>query len=223
MSDLPETTSAISAPLGSAVHTAEGHAADATAGSAPLIFQRCDITARYPYTIREYARRTMWRLVESTVFRWSLPRAIGWRCRLLRWFGATLGTGVNVRRTARILHPWLLTMADWSSLADDAVVYNIGPVSIGAHSVVSHGAYLCAGTHDYTIPNLPLLRPPIVIGAGVWICMQAYIGPGVTVGDNTVVGARAVVASSLPPGMVCAGNPARVIKPRVMKTMPANS
>jgi putative colanic acid biosynthesis acetyltransferase WcaF len=75
---------------------------------------------------------------------------------------------------------------------------------------------VCAGTHDYTKPNLPLERPPIAIGSGVWIAAGAFIGPGVTVGDNTVVGARAVVMSDVEPGVVVAGNPAKVIKQRPM-------
>jgi putative colanic acid biosynthesis acetyltransferase WcaF len=91
-------------------------------------------------------------------------------------------------------------------------------VTIGNHSVISQDAYLCAGTHDYTQPTLPLLREPITIGHGVWIAAGAFIGPTVTVGDNCVVGARAVVMKDVPPGMVVAGNPARVIKQRQMSS-----
>jgi putative colanic acid biosynthesis acetyltransferase WcaF len=87
-------------------------------------------------------------------------------------------------------------------------------VTIGDHSVISQYAYICAGTHDYTQPMLPLLRPPITIGNGVWIAAGAFIGPNVIIGDNTVVGARAVVMSSVEASVVVAGNPARVIKQR---------
>ena len=115
------------------------------------------------------------------------------------------------------MHPWLLEMAEWSLLSDGVNVYNLGPVKIGAHTTVSQDAHLCAGTHDYTDPILPLLKPPIVIGSGVWVCAEAFIGPGVTVGDNCVVAARAVVVKDVPPGMVVGGNPAKVIKARPMK------
>jgi putative colanic acid biosynthesis acetyltransferase WcaF len=61
------------------------------------------------------------------------------------------------------------------------------------------------------------LRPPITIGDGVWICTEAFIGPGSVIGDRAVVGARSVVTGSLPADMVCAGNPCRPIKRRVVK------
>jgi putative colanic acid biosynthesis acetyltransferase WcaF len=107
-------------------------------------------------------------------------------------------------------------MGEYSVLAEDVDVYNLGPIVLGDHTVVSHRAVLCAGSHDYTKPNLPLLRPKIHIGDGVWVCTQAFIGPGVTVGDNTVVGACAVVMRDVPAGVLVAGNPANVVRPRPM-------
>ena len=180
------------------------------------IFQRCDLCASYPYTRREYLLRALWNLVRVTLFRWSPRRWCGWRNFLLRRFGARIGPNSNVRPTCRIFHPWLLELGDWSTLGDNVEMYNLGPVTIGRHSVISQMTYVCAGTHDYTIANLPLLRLPIHIGSGVWIAAQAFICPGVTVGDNSVIGARSVVTHDIPPGVVAAGNPAQVRKPRKM-------
>ena len=97
------------------------------------------------------------------------------------------------------------------------MVYNLGPVSIGAHTVLSQDAYVCAGTHDYSRPDLPLLRPPIIIGAGVWVCAKAFIGPGVTIADNVVVGACAVVTKNVPADVIVQGNPALVVRARRME------
>ena len=181
------------------------------------VFHQCDRTAAFPYSLGEYARRAAWGIVQATLFRWSFRRARGWRRMLLRSFGAKIGPNANVAASVRIWHPWLLSVGEWTALGDDVVVYNLGAIDIGDHSVVSHGAYLCAGTHDYTLPTLPLQRPPIRIGHGVWVAAQAFIGPGVTIGDNSVVGARAVVAKDVPPGVVAVGNPARVVKERPMR------
>jgi putative colanic acid biosynthesis acetyltransferase WcaF len=113
-----------------------------------------------------------------------------------------------------VVHPWLLALGQHTVLSDGVVVYNLGPVKIGEHTVVSQDVYLCAGTHDYTRVDLPLQRPPITIGSGVWVCAGAFIGPGVTIGDNAIVGARAVVMQDVPPATIVAGNPAKVIKER---------
>lgn len=183
----------------------------------PETFQRLDLCVSRPWTPREYAARIAWHLVELTLFRLSLPRAYRWRRWLLSRFGAKMGANASVRRTVRIWHPWLLQMDDYSMLADDVEVYNLGEFSIGRHSVVSQGAYLCAGTHDYTRSDMPLLKLPVRVGNGVWIAAQVFVGPAVTIGDNSVIGARAVVTSDIPAGVVAAGNPCRVIKPRTMQ------
>ncbi|MBC7834670.1 MAG: colanic acid biosynthesis acetyltransferase WcaF [Phycisphaerales bacterium] len=186
------------------------------------VFQRLDTTAAFPYSLGEYARRFAWELVQKTLFRFSPRRAARWRCFLLRRFGARLGTNVNIKSSTVVRHPWLLTVGDHSCLAEGVEVYNLGPVTIGDHTVLSQDVYVCAGTHDYTRPDLPLIRPPITIGSGVWVCAGAFIGPGVTVGDNSVVGARAVVSRSIPAGKVAAGNPAVVLKDRRMDGATSN-
>lgn len=182
----------------------------------PVIFQRLDTVTAFPYTLREYARRTLWEIVQATLFRFSPRRAHRWRRFWLRLFGAKLAGRCFFWNTTRIKHPWLLTVGYYSAIAEDVNVYNLGPITIGEHTVISQGAHLCAGTHDYTRPNLPLLRPPIIIGSGVWVCAEAFIGPNVTIGDNAIVGARAVVVRDVPPGVMVAGNPAQIIKTRPM-------
>ena len=116
--------------------------------------------------------------------------------------------------SARIYLSWNLTIDDDSSIGEWVLVYNLGPVTIGKKATISHRAHLCAGSHDYTDPTMPLLRPPVVVGDQAWICADAYVGPGVHVGEGAVVGAAAVVTSDVAPWKVVAGNPARVIKER---------
>ena len=77
---------------------------------------------------------------------------------------------------------------------------------------LSQGAHLCAGTHDWQKPDRPLLRPPITIEADVWVCAEAFIGPSVTIGNNSIVGARAVVMKNVPSRVVVVGNPANVVR-----------
>jgi putative colanic acid biosynthesis acetyltransferase WcaF len=61
---------------------------------------------------------------------------------------------------------------------------------------------------------MPLVARPIIIGDNAWLGADVFVGPGVTVGELCVVGARSVVVKDLPPRMVCAGHPCRPIKER---------
>lgn len=135
----------------------------------------------------------------------------------LRLFGAKLAPTSLTKASTRVQHPWLLEMGAHATLSENVTVYNLGRITIGDQTVVSQNVHLCAGTHDYTKPDLPLLRPPITIGSGVWICTDAFIGPGVVIGDNAVVAARAVVVKDVPPAVIVGGNPAKVIKERKME------
>src|SRR5688572_14180803 len=183
----------------------------------PKLFQRLDLARSYPYSFKEYLRRFLWSIAERVMIRMSPGRAFRWRRFWLRRFGAEVHPLSGIKPTTRVLHPWLLTLGPYTLLSENVTVYNLGPVKMGAHTIVSQDVYICAGSHDYTDPSLPLLRPPIEIGSGVWICAGAFIGPGVRIGDNSVVGARAVVTRDVPEAVVVAGNPAKVIKPREMK------
>jgi putative colanic acid biosynthesis acetyltransferase WcaF len=110
----------------------------------------------------------------------------------LRCFGATIGAQVNIYPSTWIYFPWKLKVGDWSAIGEEACIYNLGQVTIGDKVTISHRAQLCAGTHDYTEADLPLLRPPIEICDQAWICADAFVGPGVVVGEGAIVGARAV-------------------------------
>jgi len=113
--------------------------------------------------------------------------------------------------------PWNVEIGDWTAIGEEAILYSLGRITIGARVTVSQRAHLCAGTHDYRKREMPLLRPPIRVEDEAWICAEAFVGPGVLIGQGAVVGARAVVVRSVAPWTVVAGNPARPIGDRVME------
>jgi putative colanic acid biosynthesis acetyltransferase WcaF len=167
------------------------------------------------FTRREKAGRALWVLVESTLFRFSPKRADGFRAWLLGCFGATLhGRPQVLRRTVRIEVPWNIEMGEGVQIGDHVRLYSLGPIRIGAHSVVSQYGHLCAGTHDFTDVSFPLRRVPITIGSQCWIATDVYVAPGVTIGDGVVVGARSNVIKDLPAWKVCVGSPARPVAHR---------
>ena len=121
---------------------------------------------------------------------------------------------MHIYPSALIYYPWNLKIGDDSSIGEWALVYNLGKVSIGARTTISQRVHLCAGTHDYKNPAMPLMKPPIVIGDEVWVCADAFIGPAVTVADRAIVAAASVVVKDVSTGTIVGGNPAKYIKER---------
>ena len=132
----------------------------------------------------------------------------------MRLFGAKIGRDVHIHPTARIAVPWNLHIADEASVGESAILYSLGLIFIGRRATVSQHAHLCAGTHDHHCADMPLIKSPISIGAGAWICADAFVGPGVTIGEMAVVGARAVVIKDIAPNAIVVGNPSRVVGER---------
>jgi len=191
-----------------------------SAGNPPWprpIFQQLSTSAKYIYQRNDYIKRFFWEWVQRILIRYSPRRAHGWRRFWLRKFGATIPSTCGTKATTFVMYPWLLTMGEHSWLADRVSIINPGPVNIGSHTIVSQDSYIISGSHDYRKPNLPAIFTTINIGSGVWICAGAFVGPNVTIGDNCVIGARAVLMSSVAPNMIAAGNPAKAIKPRAME------
>ncbi len=75
---------------------------------------------------------------------------------------------------------------------------------------------LCTATHNYNDPEFRLVTRPVVIGPRAWIGARAFVGPGVTVGEGAVVGAASAVFHSVEPWTVVGGNPARLLKQRIL-------
>jgi putative colanic acid biosynthesis acetyltransferase WcaF len=179
-------------------------------GDHPAIDQN---RAAVKYSRGEQVRRALWSL-GLLLFRCSPRPCFGFRRWLLRLFGASVGRQVHVYPSTHIYFPWNLDIGDWSSIGEWALVYNLGKVTIGARATLSQRVHVCAGTHDYTTAAMILLKPSVRVGDAAWICADAFIGPGVSVGEGAVVGARGVVVKDVPAWVVVAGNPARVIKQR---------
>lgn len=174
-----------------------------------------------PWTVKERLGRLLWSIVQATLFRCSPHNAYRWRAFLLRRFGAKIGHNARVRRTVRIEVPWHFSIGPNASVGDFAILYSLGRIDLGAHVTISQYAHLCAGTHEYDTLQMDLVRAPIKIGDDAWIAADAFVGPGVTIGARAILGARASAFKDLPPDAVAVGNPAKVIKQRVLKQNPA--
>jgi putative colanic acid biosynthesis acetyltransferase WcaF len=105
-------------------------------------------------------------------------------------------------------------MQEHACIADDVDVYSVAPITVGAHSTVSQYGYLCAATHDFEDTGHPLVTAPITIGRRCWLAADVFVGPGVSIGDGTVVGARSSVFRDLPAWVVASGSPAETRRDR---------
>jgi putative colanic acid biosynthesis acetyltransferase WcaF len=179
---------------------------------APFLGQHC-VT---PYSRGEVAARLLWALVQATLFRWSPRPWHGFRARLLRAFGADISEPgrVVIFPPACVPFPRHLSLAPHAMVGPGVILYNLATITLRRGATLSQRCHLCAGTHDFTRWSMPLVAQPIVIGENAWLGAEVFVGPGVTVGELAVVGARSVVVRDLPARKICVGHPCRPIKDR---------
>lgn len=173
-----------------------------------------------PYSRWDKAKRLLWTVVWGVLAR-PLPRSMGsrWKVLLLRLFGARVAWTANVYSSARVFKPWLLEMKDHACLASGVDCYNASPIVVGVNATVSQRAFLCTAGHDITDPHHPQTEAPIIIEDRAWVCAEAFVGQGVTIGEGAVVCPRAVVVKNVEPWTVVGGNPAKFIKMRKIKVI----
>jgi putative colanic acid biosynthesis acetyltransferase WcaF len=157
--------------------------------------------------------------VQAIAFPLSLHSFNGFRCWLLRLFGAKIGKGVIIRPTVRFTYPWKVEIGDYSWIGDDVVFYSLDRIRVGCHCIISQKCYLCTGSHDIKDPAFGLTTAAIAIGNGAWVATDCFIAPGVQIGANAVIGARSSVFSNIPAQQVCWGTP---VRPRYLRQMRSN-
>jgi putative colanic acid biosynthesis acetyltransferase WcaF len=164
------------------------------------------------YSRREQALRVLWAFGRWLIVLSPHP-CYGWRRMVLRLFGAHVGREVRIHSSSVLYMPWNVEIGDWAAIGPDVFIYSLGTVRIGCRATVSYRTHVCAGTHDFADPTLPLLKPPVTIADDAWVGTEAFIGPGVTVGRGAIVAARAVVVNDVAALTVVGGHPAREISP----------
>ncbi len=177
------------------------------------------------FTLANRIERLLWQVVWTLFARWTPPMFSPWRILLLKLFGARVDKGAMISADAKIWLPRNLMLGMHASIGPGVNCYTMAPISVGPRTIVSQRAHLCAGSHDIADPDFQLIARPISIGADVWIAAEAFVGPGVKVGDGAVLGARGCAFSALDPWTIYRGNPAMAVRPRVRRprTNPGNA
>jgi putative colanic acid biosynthesis acetyltransferase WcaF len=160
--------------------------------------------------------RTCWTVIWVLCARWNPPQLAGWRRMLLRLFGAKIAPTAIIRSSAKIWLPSNLEMEDHACLGPHVNCYNMAMVTLRRYAVVSQGANLCTGSHLVDDEHFQLVAKPIEISEYAWVAADAFVGPGVKIGEGAVLAARGVTFLDLSPWTVYLGNPAVAKRPRRM-------
>jgi putative colanic acid biosynthesis acetyltransferase WcaF len=160
----------------------------------------------------------LWWLFDALFVRPTPQALYSWRRFVLRLFGAKVGRGVLIRPGVRVIFPWKVVIGDHCWIGDNATLYSVANITIGAHSVISQEAYLCAGTHDHCDILFPLVASPITVEPECWIAARAFVGAGVRIGRGAVIAAGSIALSDVQEATIVAGVPARRIGERKMRT-----
>ena len=168
------------------------------------------------FSLRHRLLRVVWGVVWHLFGSWTPVPMHGWRRTLLRAFGADVHPTARVYPGVKVWYPPNLVMREFSCMAGGVNCYCMDRVELGAYALVSQDAYLCGGTHDIDDPSFQLVARPILIGCNAWVAAKAFVGPGVTIGDNAVLGGGAVAFKNLEADMVYVGNPAKAVRWRTV-------
>jgi putative colanic acid biosynthesis acetyltransferase WcaF len=155
--------------------------------------------------------------VNRAFFLTWFPWPYGLKRRLLRLFGAEVGTGVVIKNRVNVKYPWNLRIGDHAWIGEGAWIDSLARVSIGANACLSQGCTIETGNHDWSKPNFDLIVKEVVIEAGAWAAVSSLILPGSRLASHTILGAGSVLSGDTEPYGIYVGVPAVKVKERVIR------
>ena len=172
-----------------------------------------------PWSKSELLKSLIWEISWTLFCRWTPKPLNRWRLGWLRCYGCKIIGRPFVHQRSVINKPWNLILHDRACLGDRSVVYALGIIEIEDRATIAQEAYLCAGSHEFSDPNLPLLPAKVTIKADAFVGARAFVMPGITIPNGVVIGAMSVVTKEMPEWTVCAGNPCKPLKPRILREL----
>ncbi len=153
-------------------------------------------------------KKTLWYFTNMLFFKTLLPFPSGLKVAFLKAFGAKVGQGVVVKPNVNVKYPWFLEIGNDCWVGEGVWIDNLAEVTIADNVVLSQGAYLLTGSHDYKKEAFDLVLGKIVLEEGVWIGAKATVCPGVSCRSHSVLAVGSVATQDLAPYTVYQGNPA---------------
>jgi putative colanic acid biosynthesis acetyltransferase WcaF len=161
-------------------------------------------------------KESLWLVVSLILFRLCPFSFSALKCSVLRAFGASVGRNVTIKPQVKITFPWKLTVGDHVWLGEECWLLNLERIVIGSNVSISQRAVLCAGSHDYKRATFDLIVKPITVENGAWLGAGCWVGPGVTAGCNSILTLGSVATKNLAANGIYRGNPAGLVKQRVI-------
>jgi len=160
--------------------------------------------------------RLAWYFTNVLFFMNPLNPLSGLKVWLLKLFGAQVGQGVVIKPSVNIKYPWRLHIGNHVWIGEKAWIDNLGDVSIADNCVLSQGAMLLSGSHDFTRSTFNVQVDKIVIEEGVWIGARSIVYMGVTCKSHSILGANSIALRDLDCYAIYYGNPAVKVSERVI-------
>jgi maltose O-acetyltransferase len=137
------------------------------------------------------------------------------RLALLKQLLGRIGSGAFIQPPFACDYGYNLSIGDNVFVNFNAVILDCASVTIGEGTQMGPAVQLLAADHPrdpQARRSLLELARPVSIGSNVWIGAAAIVLPGVSVGDDSIIGAGSVVTRDIPSGVVAAGSPCRVVR-----------
>ena len=142
------------------------------------------------------------------------------RVKVLRGFGAEIGTGVVFRPRTRVKFPWKLHVGDRSWIGEGVWFHNQDHIFIGHDVVISQETFLTTGSHRHR-SDMALITRPIHIEAGSWITSRCVVLGGTRMGRSALARPMTVVSGTVPPNTIVGGPNMTIVGLRLETNPPA--
>ena len=160
------------------------------------------------------AQKLLWYFTNMFFFKPMLPFPSSFKVKLLKLFGAKAGKGVVIKPNVNIKYPWFLEIGEDCWIGEGVWIDNLATVKIGSNVVLSQGAYLLTGSHDYKKESFDLVLDEIILEDGVWIGAKAVVCPGVICKSHSVLSVGSTATRDLEAYGIYQGNPAEMKRKR---------
>ncbi|HEY0248653.1 MAG TPA: acetyltransferase [Gryllotalpicola sp.] len=167
--------------------------------------------------------REAWDRSRFTVYLWAICELLfvtnpwqissGLRVRVLRAFGAEIGTGVIMRPRVRVRFPWKLHIGDDCWVGEGVWFHNQDHIYLSHDCVVSQETLLTTGSHAHR-RDMALITRPIVLEPGVWITSRCIVLGGAHLGRSALARPMTLVSGTVPANAVVAGPDGAVVGTR---------